>query len=132
MIRTLTSAFGALRVCRAAPLRTFSAPVRARLNYVHGDYHAPKPVKEERVYPLGYSHIHQRNPKRLEKAMDVKNEAMARWLPAARGNLKRQRVEMRSQSRRQVQRSKRVVYATRTQLNKLKKIMNDYVLKRRN
>lgn len=57
----------------------------------------------------------------------IRKEAATRWLPTAKGNLKRQRCgwgHNRSlKSRRQRSRMNKTVYATRSQLRKLKKIL---------
>jgi ribosomal protein L35 len=57
----------------------------------------------------------------------IRKEAAMRWLPAAKGNLKRQRSGwghgLSTKTRRQRSRMRKTVYATRSQLRKLKKIL---------
>jgi ribosomal protein L35 len=79
----------------------------------------------------------QRKPVNAPQTELRRDEATTRWLPAAKGNLKRQRAgaghKMTPKSRRQKSRTHKDVYATRSQLRKLKKIMPVwYSMKRRN
>jgi hypothetical protein len=86
-----------------------------------------------KAYPFGYNKIHDSLPKRLTRAEEVKQDVKDRWLPAARGNLKRMRSNFRlkrsGKTSRQESRLRKPVYATRTQLRKLKKIVGNYVRK---
>ena len=67
---------------------------------------------------------------RAKQSAEARQEAVERWLPADKGNLKRLRSgaghKMTPKSRRQQARTSKPVYATRSQLRKLKKIMPDH------
>ena len=78
-----------------------------------------------------------RKPIRALQSEVIRNEAGTRWLPCAKGNLKRQRSGdskfQTSKSQRQQSRTARPAYATRSQLRKLKKILpQSFSMRRRN
>ena len=92
-------------------------------------FHVSVPQLAKKSEPI------KRKPKRLEAYLNVQQAIMERWLPAARGNLKRQRSglgsKMWSKHHGRKQKLRSAVYATRSQLRKLKKIIPaSYVTKK--
>jgi ribosomal protein L35 len=123
-LNALNKSFSRISITPSCLFGTFKHPAK----YFKFDSSTPLVLKQNKTQ--------NRKPKRFQATAEVRFEASTRWLPTARGNLKRLRSnkghKMTKKTNRRKMRLSRPVYATRSQLNKLKKIFpHGYLPKRR-